>query len=575
MGKKMEETARLPDRPLEPVATRQQVAPARARALIGGAIAYLLCICVSITPLLHLAGKSYLLSIPTNPLLLLWGAWLPYDLHVQPMHRASMFITNDIEFSLLLVLEFGIYTFCAFFVYRLAERGDYRRIIGVIIFGAIVFGFIHVLTPAMLSRDIFVYAGYGRTIVAHHANPYFVPLSAYPKDPLTPFDDWNFATSAYGPVWLAVCSLWALLSGSFPLGYIFAFRLFGMAARLTNIWLVAAILKKMGHSPRTVTLGMLLYAWNPLVLLESCQGAHNDTFMVTLLLLGFLLTLRAEHRGFARPAHYLPPIIVFTLAVLVKFTAAPLIFFFLVLMIRRAHSSNLLDVQDNQSTVSRPWRRIFPKVLLAAITSGLLAWIFYAPFWIRHSIRSIISSFSSPPSAYFSENSLLRVMHDWVKLHGLPARTSWSYLPIAVLSNHATWNVINLVALLCALCIGAVCLWRMPTTRMMILASLATLGLLLVVTPWFFSWYVTWLVGLAAISLPTTRDRFGRALVAFALTFSATAFDTYFVAIGGWGGFNWIMMIGLPLVVFIFFLNFKKGPDLHSLETTYTTTQNY
>ncbi|TMD49457.1 MAG: hypothetical protein E6I90_01640, partial [Chloroflexi bacterium] len=164
MGKKMEETARLPDRPLEPVATRQQVAPARARALIGGAIAYLLCIFVSITPLLHLAGKSFLLSIPTNPLLLLWGAWLPYDLHVQPMHRASMIITNDIEFSLLLVLEFGIYTFCAFFVYRLAEQGDYKRIIGVIIFGAIVFGFIHVLTPAMLSRDIFVYAGYGHTI---------------------------------------------------------------------------------------------------------------------------------------------------------------------------------------------------------------------------------------------------------------------------------------------------------------------------------------------------------------------------------------------------------------------------
>src|SRR5437764_9072362 len=308
-----------------------------------------------------------------------------------------MLISNDIEFSLLLVLEFGIYAFCAFFVHRLAARDDYRRIIGVIIFGVIVFGFIHVLTPAMLSRDAFVYAGYGRTIVAHHANPYFVPLSAYPKDPLTPYDDWNFATSAYGPVWLAVCSLWAWLSGSFPLGYIFAFRLFGMAAHLTNIWLVAAILKKMGRSPRTVTLGMLLYAWNPLSLLESCQGSHNDTVTVTPLLLGFAFTLRAEQWGFARPAHYLPPIIVFTLAVLIKFTAAPLIVFFLVLMIRRTYSSNLLDVQDNQSTGSRPWRRIFPKVLLAAITSGLVAWMFYVPFWIRHRIRCMLSSIYSPP----------------------------------------------------------------------------------------------------------------------------------------------------------------------------------
>lgn len=572
MGKKMEETARLSDRPLEPIAAKQQIAPARTGALIAAAIAYLLCICVSITPLLHLAGKSFLLSIPTNPLLLLWGAWLPYDFHVQPVRRASMIITNDIEFTLLLVLEFGIYAFCAFFVQRLAERDDYRRIIGVIIFGAIVFGFINVLTPAMLSRDIFVYAGFGRTIVAHHANPYFVTLSAYPKDPLTSYDDWKSATSAYGPVWLAVCSLWALLAGSFPLRYIFAFRLFGMAAHLTNIWFVAAILKKMGHSPRTVTLGMLLYAWNPLVLLESGQGAHNDTFMVTLLLLGILLTLRAKQRGFARPVHYLPPIIVFTLAVLVKFTAAPLIIFFLVLMSRHVYASNLPGVQDNQSTVFRPWRRIFPKVLLAATTSGFIALTFYEPFWIRHSIRSVINSFSSPPSAYYSENSLLRVMHDWVKAHGLPAHTSWSYWPIAILSNHTTWNIINLVVIVCALCIGALYLWRIPTTHTMILASLATLGLLLVVTPWFFSWYVTWLVGLAAISLPTTRDRFGRALVAFALTFSATAFVTYFAAIGGWGGFNWMILISPPLVAFIFFFAFKNEPDLHSLETNYTIT---
>lgn len=572
MGKKMEETARLPDRPLEPITTRQQIAPARARALIVAAIAYLLCICASITPLLHLAGKSYLLSIPTNPLLLLWGAWLPYDLHVQPVHRTSMLVTNDIAFTMLLILEFGIYAFCAFFIHRLAERGDYRRIVGVIIFGAIVFGFINVLTPAMLSRDIFVYAGYGRTIVAHHANPYFVTLSTYPKDPLTSYDDWKFATSAYGPVWLAVCSLWALLAGSFPLGYIFAFRLFGLAAHLTNIWFVAAILKKMGRSPRTITLGMLLYAWNPLALLESGQGAHNDTFMVTLLLLGILLTLRAEQQRFARPSHYLPPIIVFTLAVLVKFTAAPLIFLFLVLMSSHLYSTNLLDVQHHQSTAFQPWRRIFPKVLLAATTSGLVALIFYAPFWIRHSIRAIISSFSSPPSAYYSENSLLRVMHDWVKAHGLPAHTSWSYWPIAVLSNHTTWNIINFAALACALCIGVVYLWRMPNTHTMILASLATLGLLLVVTPWFFSWYVIWLVGLAAISLPTTRERFGRALVAFALTFSATAFVTYFVAIGGWGGFSWMILIGLPLVAFIFFFTLKNKPDLHSLETNYTIT---
>ena len=580
MGKKMADKALLPYRPFETALLDQQVMFVQARNILLGALAYLLCLCVSVSPLLHLAGKTFLLPLPTNPILLLWGAWLPNDLHLQPMRLDSIRVTNDIELSFLLLLEFGIYAFCAFFAHRLPERGHYKRIFGVIACGAIVFGLIHVLTPAMLSRDIFVYAGYGRTIVAYHANPYFVTPSAYPQDPITPYDDWRYATSAYGPVWLVICSLWAFLSGSSLLGYFFAFRLFGLAAHLANTWFVAAILKKMGRSPRTVTLGMLLYAWNPLVLFESCQGGHNDTFMVTLMLLGILLGLRAEQHGFARPFHYLPPIIVLTLATMVKFTSAPLLFFFLVLMSRHIYSANLSDPQFNYTKGWRSWKRIFPRVLLATVTSGLVALLCYAPFWIYHSISSIIGSFSSPPSAYYAENSLLRVMYDWVKTYGLPAQTSWMYLPVSALSNHTVWNVINLIALLFALSIGAICLWRTPTMHTMILATLATLALLLVVTPWFFSWYITWLVGLAAIScssttLQSTWTRTRQALIAFSLTFSATTFVTYFAAIGGWSGLNWLLMICPPILVFIAFITHRKKLHLQSSATNCTITPSH
>lgn len=572
MGKKIAERVLLPYRSFETTLIDQQVMFIQARNIILCALAYLLCLCVSVSPLLHLAGKTFLLPLPTNPVLLLWGAWLPNDLHLQPMRLASIIVTNDIELSILLALEFGIYAFCAFFVHRLPERGHYKRIFGVITCGAIVFGLIHVLTPAMLSRDIFVYAGYGRTIVTYHANPYFVTPSTYPQDPITSYDDWRYATSAYGPVWLVICSLWAFLSGSSLLGYLFAFRLFGLAAHLANTWFVAAVLKKMGRSPRIVTLGMLLYAWNPLALLESCQGGHNDTFMVTLMLLGILLSLRAEQSNFDRPVHYLPPIIVFTLATLVKFTAAPLIFFFLVLMSRHIYSAHLSDTQLNHTTVSQSWKSIFSKVLLATASSCSVALLFYVPFWIYHSIGSIISSFSSPPSASYSVNSLLRVIYDSVKIYGLPVQTSWTYWLVSALSNHTVWNTINLVALFCALSIGTVCLWRTPTMHTMILATLATLGLLLVVTPWFFPWYVIWLVGLAAISFSTTLNRTRQALVAFSLTFSATAFAPYFKAIGGWGGFNWLLLICPPILVFIAFIAFRKKPHLQSSATDCTIT---
>src|SRR5947208_5375284 len=102
-------------------------------------------------------------------------------------------------------------------------------------------------------------------------------------------------------------------------------------------------------SPCTVTLGVLLYAWNPLALLESSFGGHNDVFLVTFILLGILLSVRAEQRSFTSPRSYLLPIVAFTLAALVKFTAAPLVAFFVVMLIR--HSLPLSEARHGQRKI--------------------------------------------------------------------------------------------------------------------------------------------------------------------------------------------------------------------------------
>ena len=332
MNRKNVEIAPLPANPGEQALIMIKKAP--LRGLVLCMLAFILCILISVPPLLHLAGKTFLLPLPTNPFLLWWGSWLPANLHLASDYRASMITTNSIEFLLLMALAFGIYGLSALLIQRMPEQSDYKNVLRLIWLGTIIGGLIFVLTPAMLSRDIFVYVGYGRTIVVHHANPYFVAPSRFPQDPLTSYDDWKDVTAAYGPVWLTICSLWTLVLGNSPLGYVLAFRLFALAAHLLNIWLVATILRKMGSSARTVTLGTLLYAWNPLVLQESSLGGHNDIFMVTLILLGILLCLHAEQRHFARPSHYIPPVLAFTLAALVKFTALPLIALFLVVLAR-------------------------------------------------------------------------------------------------------------------------------------------------------------------------------------------------------------------------------------------------
>src|SRR5947209_17289181 len=344
-------------------------------------LAFILCILVSVAPLLHLAGKTFLLTLPTNAFLLWWGSWLTVNLHLASVYRASMITTSSIEFLLLMALAFVIYGLAAFFIQRQPEQSNYKNVSRLIWLGTIVGGLIFVLTPAMLSRDIFVYVGYGRTIVAHHANPYFVAPSRFPQDPLTSYDDWKDATAAYGPVWLTICSLWTLVLGNSPLGYVLAFRLFALAAHLLNIWLVATILRKTGSSARTVTLGTLLYAWNPLVLQESSLGGHNDIFMVTLILVGILLCLHAEQRHFTRPSHYLPPVLAFTLAALVKFTALPLIALFLVVLARNTLYSAQPASPTNEKNVSLHWKSMFLKVLLACIAAGFVGLTFYAPFW--------------------------------------------------------------------------------------------------------------------------------------------------------------------------------------------------
>jgi hypothetical protein len=528
---------------------------------------------MAVTPIVRKDAKPFLMQLPANPFLLAWGSWLPRDMHLALDSSISKIATNELQFLLLMAVAFAIYGLCAFVIHRQPAQGEYKGIVRLIWLGTILAGLIYIYTPSMLSRDIFVYAGYGRLIAVHHANPYFTILSTFPKDPLTSYDDWAYATSAYGPAWLVISAVGAFFLGTSPAGYVLAFRFFDFAAHLLNVWLVATILKKRGHSPRTVTIGTLLYAWNPLVLLESCLGGHNDIFMITLVLLGILLSMRAEKRNFSRPVYYLPPVIAFTLAALVKFTALPVLAFFVVMLALRTlfPSSPALISLTLQQKASLHWRSTLSKVLLACAVSGLLALIFYAPFWIRHSVHDIVRSFSSPPSSYFSENSMLRVIVEWIKLHSLPSHTSWTYTPLYILSQRNVWDKINYVTLFCLLIIGAIWLWRVPTIRTMILASLATLGVLLVVTPWFFSWYVSWLVALAAVCLPTTNDRIGRALVAFTLTFSASALTIYVSAIP-WNVSGWSTMVGLPILVFIVFVSIKNKPVVQSLETDRTRT---
>jgi hypothetical protein len=374
------------------------------------AIAYVLCALLTAAPLNRAYDPVLRLQVPLGDWLVRAGSWLPANWGIGPLPLHAQTNTSMLQFLGLIALAFVAYGLCALYVSRLpADSTRYRQARILLWIVAALAGLVFVFIPAMLSHDILVYASYSRLLAIYHANPYFVPLTAFPSDPYVPLNYYAGTVSAYGPLWLGVCWLVGLLVGPQVAAYVLAFRLFALAVHLLNIWLVARTLRALGASQRTITLGALLYAWNPLVLLESGFGGHNDVFVLTFILLGIYLIARAQQRGTLISARgYLPPVEAFTLAALVKFTALPVIALFLVFLAWNALRGDAATPAEARAQGTLQWEKALRAVIIAGAAAVALALAFYGPFWIGHSVAAIRNSFTSPPSAQGSENSILR-----------------------------------------------------------------------------------------------------------------------------------------------------------------------
>ncbi|HET8846495.1 MAG TPA: hypothetical protein VFN35_33840, partial [Ktedonobacteraceae bacterium] len=402
-------------------------------------LGFIVCTLLTMTPLSHVPDYVIKLHFSAGSLLAGLSSWWPVrigtSLRVQ---------TTNGEFFLCLLLAALCCALAALYIYRRASNisSSVSRI--YILLGALLAGLIYVVTPAMLSHDIIVYASYSRVLATYHANPYFTPISAFPADPFTSLNYWAKTVSAYGPIWTLICGAFGWLLSPAPEAYVLTFRLFALACHLLNIWLVGRVLVSLGRSSREVTLGMLLYAWNPLVLLESGLGGHNDVFMLTFLLLGVLLAVRAEQRGVLLSARgYLPPLVALVLGALVKFTALPVLVVYLIWLACKI----LRSFPESQTSIRlalRNWQPILLMLIRCALTGLATALVFYGPFWIGHSLTEIIASFKNPPSAIGAENSFMRSVIEWLAVHSdqrsnplvriLVSRSFWDYLNYGVIA---------------------------------------------------------------------------------------------------------------------------------------------
>jgi len=161
------------------------------------------------------------------------------------------------------------------------------------VWGAIVLAHVAAaLAPPLFSADVFGYIGFARLHVLHGLSPYAFAANAAPHDAILPLVGWPTLTTPYGP-------LFTLLSDALvPLGIVASLWTFKAIAALTSLATVALIWRVAGRLGRSPRAAIAFYGLNPVLLVFTVPGAHNETLMTMLAAAGAVWILTgSEVRG--------------------------------------------------------------------------------------------------------------------------------------------------------------------------------------------------------------------------------------------------------------------------------------
>jgi hypothetical protein len=247
----------------------------------------------------HEAQLTQLGSWPVLPSLVLFPAWalIPPVPHI---HITG--VPGVVQSWAKIPLLLGSFV-TVFLVYLLALRRLPEHITRRYLFrSTILFGIMYMLIPIVTSPDLYSYIAYARIGVIHHMNPLTTLPIAIRTDEIYNYIYWVDQPSAYGPTWAIItCALqWliTLFGSNTILLMVIALRVFGLLMHLASvslIWSISGQLQRLnGVTFSTTRLrATLAFAWNPLLLFEACANAHNDTMLLTLVLLAIWFLLRS------------------------------------------------------------------------------------------------------------------------------------------------------------------------------------------------------------------------------------------------------------------------------------------
>ncbi len=428
------------------------------------------------------------LHLSETPLETSW-AWTLVPTHllqvVFPVLLASSTLLPALLLGLIFVGMITIYALVAALLIRRAAVGSWRWL-WFLLGGTLLFGVTLLFLPRLFSDDVFTYMFSGRILAIYKADPMnTIPLQ-FPADPyLAWVINGPETTNIFGPLWLSIAALLASLSNS-PVVSLLLFKGLALLSHLLNCLLVWAILGE--AAPTRQVLGTLLYAWNPLVLIELAGSGHSEGVLLTLLLLVVWLHLQK-----AGPLSHIGSLVVFGLAVsvnLISLLLAPLYLWFVV----RSHR------QIGRALLAFSWRFL---VLLIPFIAIML------PYWRGSSTFFAITSAIDMEHFVHSPAGLLALAMRWF----FQAVARWwnfpSFLqPITAadmtLRSSATFIFILIYLHTFSLVRSAPLSLTNPQSgsqekipgfdALLRGWSRAILWYLILVSGWFWPWYVLWML---------------------------------------------------------------------------------
>ncbi len=418
-------------------------------------------------------------------------AWtlLPFHLLLMLLGPLQSSWLPSLLFVLTIIMLLGMYAWLLVLLVRKPIVRVSHRWLFLLLGGTLLFGLTLFFQPKLFSDDVFTYIFSGRILVIYGADPLNTAPIQFPHDP---YLQWvisgRYAPNIYGPLWLCISYL-LVAFGAGPAPTLLLFKGLALLAHLLNSLLVWAILSKI--APERRLLGILLYAWNPLALIELAGNGHSEGVLLFVLLLAVWLHVYSQRGGRWRTVGVLAILGVAVSVNLISLLLPPLYIWF--------------DLRQQKRLLRLLWGCCWRAcvLLIPALAISIPFWRGASTFFaitsaidMTHFVHSPVGTFADPLRATFV--FVAQTLHFPPFLHPVTAaditlRSSATFIFVLLYTNLFS-QIRQAPTTMQPATYNASALWIPGIDVLLSSWGIAVFWYMILVSGWFWPWYMLWIL---------------------------------------------------------------------------------